>query len=168
MNIRATSELLGLCAHRDIMVGTINAGPTTPPPRRKWMGLTWRECSSPGGRSAFTMGEVWPTKDREENTDLKAKQLTGQKHSLLPCSVRSRKCTPKMYGFASWQHLSQNTVILSQDVSTFSSNHTLMFFYGSQSLPDLELSVGPANTQRCHLKAEQRKSLQRLLFSCWE
>lgn len=134
MNIRATSELLGLCAHRDIMVGTINAGPTTPPPRRKWMGLTWSGCSSPGWRLAFTM---WPAKDVEENTDLKAKQLTGQKHSLLPCSVRSRKCTPKMYSFASWQHLSQNTVILSQDVSTFSSNHTLMFFCGSQSLSDL-------------------------------
>lgn len=111
------------------------------------------------------MGESWPAKDREENTDPKAEQFTGQKHLLLPGFV---KCTPKMYGFASWQPLSQNTVILSWDVSTFSCNHTLMFFCGSQSLPDLELNIGPANTHQYLLKAEQRKSLQRLLFSYWE
>lgn len=135
------------------------------------MRLTWRNgegCPSPGGRSAFTMGEVWPAKDGEEKTDPKAEQFTGQKHSFLPGSVRSRKCTPKTSGFASWRPLSQHTVTLSQDVSTFSSNHTLVFFCGSQSLLDLELRISPVNPHGSHLKAEQRKSLQKLLFSCWE
>lgn len=149
MNPRATSELLGLCSHGDIVVGTINAGPTAPPPRRKWMGLTWRsgegvpqawrEVSIQLGGGVACKG--WRRKHR-----LKAEQFTGQKHSLLPGSVRSRKCTSKMSGFASWRPLSQHAVTLSRGVSTFSSNHTLMFFCGYQSLPDLELSIGPANT----------------------
>lgn len=81
MNPRATSELLSLCSHGDIVVGTINAGPTAPPPRRKWMGFTWRsgEGVPQSWRevSIHLRGGV-PAKDGEENTDSKLSSLLSR------------------------------------------------------------------------------------------